>query len=68
MFVSKHIYMIFLSLLVIRNFRSVVLKVGGIILLGAILWGKGGDKTKGGDRGETTQRGQKRSTTNQSLS
>jgi len=60
MFIGKHIFIIFLSLFVIRNFRSVILKVGGITHLG--------DKTKGGDRWETTQRGKKRSTTNQSLS
>jgi len=44
MFIGKHIFIIFLSLFVIRNFRSVVLKVGGIALLGAILKG---DETKG---------------------
>ena len=44
-----------------------VLKVGGITPPGGDFEGQGGNKTKGGD-GETTQRGQKRSTTNQSLS
>jgi len=67
MFIGKHIFIIFLSLFIIRNFRSVVLKVGGITPLGAIFRGKGAIKPKG-DGGETTQRGQKRSTTNQSLS
>jgi len=52
---------------VLSNFRSVVLKVGGITPPGGDFEGQGGNKTKGGD-GETTQRGQKRSTTNQSLS
>jgi len=65
MFISKHIFIIFLSLFVIRNFRSVVLKVGGIA---PDFEEQGGDKTKGGDRWETTQRGQKRPTTNKSLS
>jgi len=67
MFIGKHIFIIFLSLFVIRNLISVVLKVGGITTLGAILRGKGAIKPKG-DRGETTQRGKKRSTANQSLS
>jgi len=44
MFIDKHIFIIFLSLFVIRNFRSVVLKLGGIISLGAILRGKGATK------------------------
>jgi len=47
MFVGKHIYIIFLSLFVIRNFRSTVLKVGGITHLGAILRGKRAIKPKG---------------------
>jgi len=68
MFVGKHIYNIFLSLFVLRNCRSAVLKLGGITPLVGDFKGQGGDKTKGGDRGETTQRGEKRSTTNQSLS
>jgi len=67
MLIGKHIFIIFLSLFVIRNFRSVILKVGGITPLGAILRGKGTIKPKG-DMGETTQRGKKRSTANQSLS
>jgi len=56
MFIGKHIFIIFLSLFVIRNFRSVVLKVGGITPLGAILRGKVAMKPKGQIRGETTQR------------
>jgi len=44
MFVDKHIYIIFLSLFVLRNFRSVVLKVGGITPLGAIVRDKGAIK------------------------
>jgi len=64
MLIGKHTFLIFASLFVIRNFRSVVLKVGGITALGMILRGNGGDKTKGGDEGKTTQ---KRSTTNRSL-
>jgi len=55
MFIGKHIFIIFLSLFVIRNFRSVVLKVGGITLLGAILRGKGAIKPKGEIGGGTTQ-------------
>ena len=47
MLVGKHIFIIFLSLFVIRNFTSVVLKVGGIIPLGTILRGKGAKKPKG---------------------
>jgi len=47
MVIGKHIFIIFLSLFVIRNFRSVVLKVGGITSLGAILRGKGAIKPKG---------------------
>jgi len=49
MFIGKHIFIIFLSLFVIRNCRSVVLKVGGITSWGDFE-GQGGDKTKGGDR------------------
>jgi len=56
MFIGKHIFIIFLSLFVTRNFRSLVLKVGGITPWGD-LEGQGGDKTKGRDRWETTQRG-----------
>jgi len=47
MFIGKHIFIIFLSLFVIRNCRSVVLKVGGISFLGAILRSKGAKKAKG---------------------
>jgi len=47
MVIGKHIFIIFLSLFVLRNFRSVVLKVGGITSLGAILRGKGEIKPKG---------------------
>jgi len=47
MFIGKHIFIIFLSLFVIKNFRSVILKVGGITHLGAILRGKGAIKPKG---------------------
>jgi len=53
MFIGKHIFIIFLSLFVIRNFRSVVLKAGGITPLGAILRGIGeigGEKHKKGKR------------------
>jgi len=46
----------------------VVLKVGGNIPLAAILRGKAAIKPKGEIGEETIQRGQKRSTTNQSLS
>jgi len=46
MFVGKHIYIIFLSLFVLRNCRSAVLKLGGITPLGAILKGKGAIKPK----------------------
>jgi len=67
-FIGKHHFIIFLSLFVIRNFRSVVLKVGGNTPLAAILRGKAAIKPKGEIGEETTQRGQKRSTTNQSLS
>ena len=67
MFIGKHIFIIFLGLFVIRNFRSAVLKVGGITPLGASLRGKGVIKAKG-KMGEITQRGQERSTTNQSMS
>jgi len=68
MLVGKHIFIIFLSLFVIRNFTSVVLKVGGITPLGTILRDKGAIKPKWEIRGETTQRGKIRSTTNQSFS
>jgi len=68
MFIGKHIFIIFLGLFVIRNVRSVFLKVGGITPLGGEFEGQRGDKTKGEDRGETTQMGQKRSTTNPSMS
>jgi len=54
MFIGKHIFIIFLSLFVIRNFRSVVLNRP----LGGDFEGQGGDKTKGGDKGETTQGGE----------
>jgi len=47
MFIGKHIFIIFLSLFIIRNFRSVVLKVGRITPLGAIFRGKGAIKPKG---------------------
>jgi len=47
MFIGKHIFINFLSHFVIRNFRSVVLKVGGITPLGAILRGKEAIKPKG---------------------
>jgi len=47
MFIGKHIFIIFLSLFVIRNFRSVDLRVGRITPLGAILRGKGAIKPKG---------------------
>jgi len=47
MFIGKHIFIIFLSLFVIRNCRSVVLKVGGITTLGAILRDKVAIKPKG---------------------
>jgi len=47
MFIGKHIFIIFLGLFVIRNFRSAVLKVGGITPLGASLRGKGVIKPKG---------------------
>jgi len=53
MFIIKHIFIIFLSLFVTRNFRSVVLKMGGITLV-AILRGKGAIKPKG-RWGKTTQ-------------
>jgi len=46
MFIGIH-FIIFLSLFVIRNLRSMVLKVGGITPLGAILRGKGAIKPKG---------------------
>jgi len=46
MFTGKHI-LIILSLYVQKNFRSVVLKVGGITPSGAILRGKGLIKPKG---------------------
>jgi len=54
---GKHIFIIFLSLSVIRNFRSVVLKVGGITPLGAISRGKGAIKRKGEIGGEITLKG-----------
>jgi len=60
--------MFFLGLFVIRNFRSVVLKVGGTTHLRASLRGKRAIEPKGEIGGETTQKGQKRSTTNQSIS
>jgi len=47
MFIGKYIYIIFLSLFGIRNFRLVVLRVGGINPLGAILRGKGSINPKG---------------------
>jgi len=47
MFICKHIFIIFLNLFVTRNFRSVVLKVGGINPLGEILRGKVAMKPKG---------------------
>jgi len=40
MFIGKHIFIIFLSLFVIRNFRSMLLKAGGYTPLVAILSGK----------------------------
>jgi len=54
MFIGKHIFIIFLSLFVIRNFRSVVVNVGGIKPLGAILRGKGTIKPKGKTGGNNT--------------
>jgi len=63
MFIGKHIFIIFLSLSVIRNFRSVFLNVAGIIPLEGDFEGQGGHKTKGGYRWETAQTGQKCSTT-----
>ena len=54
--IGKHIFIIFLSLFVIRNFRSVVLKVGGITPLGVILRGKGAIKPKGEIGGNNTKR------------
>jgi len=68
MFIGKHIFIIYLSLFVTRNFRSVVLKVGRITPLGAILRGKEAIKPEGKIGGKPTQRGHKRSTTNQSMS
>jgi len=44
--VHKNFYIIFLSIFVIRNFGSVVLKMGGITPLGAIFMGKGAIKPK----------------------
>jgi len=67
MSIGKHIFIIFLSLFVITNFRSVVLKVDGITPLGAILREKGAIKPKREIRGKQ-HKGEKRSTTNQSLS
>jgi len=58
MFIGKHIFIIFLSHFVIRNFRSVVLKAGGNTPLGAILRGKGAIKPKG-DRGGNNTKGAK---------
>jgi len=58
MFIGKHIFIIFLSLFVIRNLISVVLKVGGITTLGAILRGKGAIKPKG-DKGGNNTKGEK---------
>jgi len=52
MFVGKHIHIIFFSLFVIRNFRSVVLEVDGITPLGAISRGNGAIKPKGEIRGK----------------
>jgi len=51
----KHILIIFLSLFVIRNCRSAVLKVGGISPFGAILRGKGALKQKGRNGGNNTK-------------
>jgi len=47
LFIGNHIFIIFLSLFVIRNFRSIVLKLYGIAPLGAIMRGKGVIKPKG---------------------
>ena len=47
MLIGKHIFIIFLSPFVKRNFRTVVLKLGGITPLGAIFKGKGAIKPKG---------------------
>jgi len=49
--------MIFLRLFVIRNFRSVVLKVDGITPLGAILRAKGAIKPKGEIEGKQRKGG-----------
>jgi len=57
MFIGKHIFIIFLSLSVIRNFRSVFLNVAGIIPLEAILRGKGAIKPKGEIGGKQHKRG-----------
>ena len=55
MFIGEHIYIIFLSLFVIKNFRSVFLKVGGITPVGTILRDMGAIKPKGEIRGENAQ-------------
>jgi len=39
MLIGKHIFIFFLSLFVIKNFRSVILKVSGTTNFGAILRG-----------------------------
>ena len=53
-----------LKIIVIEQFWLEIVQ----FTVNTILRGKGAIKSKGEIRGETTQRGQKRSTTNQSLS
>jgi len=57
MFIGKLIFINILSLFVIRNFRSVVLKVGGITPLEAILRGKEAIKPKGEIEGKQQKGG-----------
>jgi len=61
MFSGKHFLIIFLSLFVIRHFRYVVLKVGGITPLGAILRDNGAIKPKAEIGGEQHKEGSRSS-------
>jgi len=58
MLIGKHIFFFFLSFFATRNFRSVVLKVGGTTPFGVILRGKGAKRPKG-EMGEKQHKGGK---------
>jgi len=66
MFICKRTFSIFLSLLS-QEILDQWFSKWSESLPWRQCWGARGDKTKGGDRWETTQREEKHSTTNQSL-